>query len=54
MVAVAGLEPARREATDFESVVYTNFTTPPICSVHYTDETFRRKDKAVNCESVAD
>ena len=27
LVPVPGLEPGRREATDFESVVYTNFTT---------------------------
>ena len=27
VVPVPGLEPGRREATDFESVVYTNFTT---------------------------
>ncbi len=29
MVAVGGLEPPRPKATDFESVVYTNFTTQP-------------------------
>lgn len=28
MVPVGGLEPPRPKATDFESVVYTNFTTP--------------------------
>ncbi len=28
MVPVGGLEPPRLAATDFESVVYTNFTTP--------------------------
>ena len=28
MVPVGGLEPPRIAATDFESVVYTNFTTP--------------------------
>jgi hypothetical protein len=27
MVPVGGLEPPRLAATDFESVVYTNFTT---------------------------
>ncbi len=27
MVPVGGLEPPRPKATDFESVVYTNFTT---------------------------
>ena len=28
MVPVGGLEPPRLATTDFESVVYTNFTTP--------------------------
>ena len=28
VVPVGGLEPPRLAATDFESVVYTNFTTP--------------------------
>lgn len=28
MVPVGGVEPPRLSATDFESVVYTNFTTP--------------------------
>ena len=28
VVPVGGLEPPRPKATDFESVVYTNFTTP--------------------------
>lgn len=28
VVPVGGLEPPRSKATDFESVVYTNFTTP--------------------------
>ena len=29
MVALGGVEPPRPKATDFESVVYTNFTTVP-------------------------
>ena len=32
VVPVGGLEPPRPKATDFESVVYTNFTTP---ALHY-------------------
>lgn len=32
MVPVGGLEPPRPKATDFESVVYTNFTTPALLS----------------------
>tara|TARA_B110000503_G_scaffold5333_1_gene7176 strand:+ start:10250 stop:10423 length:174 start_codon:yes stop_codon:yes gene_type:complete len=39
MVPVGGLEPPRREATDFESVVYTNFTTPAHCGANYTELT---------------
>lgn len=34
VVAVGGLEPPRPKATDFESVVYTNFTTPPLFSLN--------------------
>lgn len=30
LVPVGGLEPPRPKATDFESVVYTNFTTPAL------------------------
>ncbi|CDT74504.1 conserved hypothetical protein [Vibrio coralliirubri] len=30
MVPVGGLEPPRPKATDFESVVYTNFTIPAL------------------------
>ncbi len=33
MVPVGGLEPPRPKATDFESVVYTNFTTPASLSL---------------------
>ena len=29
MVAMDGLEPSRPKARDFESLVYTNFTTSP-------------------------
>jgi hypothetical protein len=39
VVPVGGLEPPRREATDFESVVYTNFTTPAHCGANYTELT---------------
>ena len=39
VVPVGGLEPPRREATDFESVVYTNFTTPAHCGADYTELT---------------
>ena len=37
MVPVPGLEPGRREATDFESVVYTNFTTLAHWGSKYTE-----------------
>ena len=36
MVPVGGLEPPRPKATDFESVVYTNFTT---LALHYKSDT---------------
>ena len=36
VVAVGGLEPPRPKATDFESVVYTNFTTPPLLVACFT------------------
>ena len=39
VVPVGGLEPPRREATDFESVVYANFTTPAHCRWNYTELT---------------
>ena len=34
MVAVGGLEPPRPKAPDFESGVYTNFTTPPLSWIY--------------------
>ncbi len=33
MVPVGGLEPPRSKATDFESVVYTNFTIPAFYAI---------------------
>lgn len=33
MVPVGGLEPPRPKATDFESVVYTNFTIPALSAL---------------------
>ena len=42
LVPVPGLEPGRREATDFESVVYTNFTTPALISLPLNTESRKR------------
>jgi hypothetical protein len=41
VVPVGGLEPPRLAATDFESVVYTNFTTPALITII---DRFRKPD----------
>ena len=60
MVPVGGLEPPRPKATDFESVVYTNFTTPaslglhPFDGWHYTELGLVRNKKITIFVSFAD
>ena len=61
MVPVGGLQPPRPKATDFESVVYTNFTIPalsggycPFDAWHYTYAYECRKYKNLKLRVFAD